>query len=130
MYSFVEIYTFFNTNSIISIHYILNSCVTCILKIVQNMANFISPFLTRILYVSCSLSSLISAASRDNQTNSSHAYPQIELKLNQLRFSMATLIPLRLMAPILNDQSDFTVQTTPGKYRITAKNIEYYMQMV
>ena len=82
------------------------------------MANFISPFLPRILYVSCSLSDLISTT-----------YPQIESKLVQLRTCMATLIPLRLLAPILNEHSNFAV-TQAGSFRMTVKNIEYYMHMV
>ena len=34
------------------------SCVTCLVKIVQNLANFLSPYLTRLFYVSCALSYL------------------------------------------------------------------------
>ena len=102
------------------------------LKIVQNMASFISPFLPRMMYVTCSLSRLISsAANQDRQGNSSLAYPQIEIKLAQLRSSMATLIPLRLLAPILNDQSNLVEnfnKKTP--YSMTTNNIEYYMNMV
>ena len=91
------------------------------------MSNFISPFLPRMLYVTSSLSSLISNAA--NQTNSNLTYPQIESKLTQLRSSMATLIPFRLLTPILNDQSHLS-ETKNSPYRITAKNIEYYMQML
>lgn len=82
------------------------------------MANFISPFLPRIIYVSCSLSDLISTT-----------YPQIEFKLVQLRTCMATLIPLRLLAPILNYHSDFSAPQD-GSYRMTVRNIQYYMHMV
>ena len=106
------------------------SCVTCTLKIVQNMASFISPFLPRILYVSCSLSNLIaSSTSAEHAAESNSNYPQIKLRLGQLRASVATLIPLRLLAPILNEHSAFSTESPKTSYRMTVKNIEFYMQM-
>ena len=78
------------------------SCVTCLLKIVQNMANFLSPYLQRLVHVSCSFSYLIqlsSAATITTATGSSQPLlsptsSQIELKLGQLRSTLATCIPL------------------------------------
>jgi len=93
------------------------------------MSNFISPFLSRIIYVSCSLSTLITTASRVKSTTTSSTYSQIEQKLNHLRSSMATLIPLRLLLPIFNENSNLS-QASSLTYRITLKNIEFYMQMV
>jgi hypothetical protein len=111
------------------------SCVSCLLKIVQNMAKFLSPFLPRLLFVSCSLSSLIVNAGRQQavdlaltlKTNSN--FSQIEFKLGQLRSSLASLIPLRLLAPILNDHS-FKNDSDKTKFTMTVKNIEFYMEIV
>lgn len=97
------------------------------------MASFISPFLPRMMYATCSLSRLISTATSNSNKNNSLTYPQIEIRLAQLRSSMATLIPLRLLGPILNDQASLAEHFSSKKsvpYKITANNIEYYMSMV
>jgi hypothetical protein len=113
------------------------SCVTCLLKVVQNLANFLSPFLPRLFYVSSALSYLsvkndnflrVSAASLSNS-------PQIDFKLSQLRSTLATLIPLRLLAPILSEQSTSvcsTIEPTTTKkvvFKMKIKHVEYYMQI-
>ncbi len=112
------------------------SCVSCLLKIVQNMAKFLSPFLTRLLFISCSLSSLVSNAGRQVLKNESLAnaklnsnFPQIELKLTNLRSALATLIPLRLLAPILNENSLFKSDSA-SSHSMTVKNLEFYMEIV
>lgn len=100
------------------------SCVTCMLKVVQNMANFLSPYLKRLFYVSCSLSYLVSTESEDKQVH-------IELKLTQLRSTLAKQIPLRLLAPILSEQSALLVgeQKESNDVRMRIKHVEFYMQI-
>jgi hypothetical protein len=101
------------------------SCVTCLLKIVQNMANFLSPYLQRLFHISCSMSFL--ARFDDNESINS----SIEVKLTQLRSTLATLIPLRLLAPILNEQSlQIGLPNGSNSYKMKIKQIEFYMQLV
>lgn len=102
------------------------STVTCLLKIVQNMSQFLSPYLHRLVYVTTSLSHLT-----HNFSNTSDNQQQIDTRLGQLRSMIATLIPLRLLAPILNEQSvAFTDSNTPLlEYKMRVKNVEYYMHI-
>jgi hypothetical protein len=69
--------------------------------------------------------------------------PQIDFKLSQLRSTLATLIPLRLLAPLLNELSLSVCSPTQSatdvslekkasnqtSYRMKIKHVEYYMQM-
>lgn len=48
------------------------SCVTCLVKVVQNLANFLSPYLPRLFYISCALSYL--SAKNDTLTSKSDAF--------------------------------------------------------
>ena len=101
------------------------SCVTCLLKIVQNMANFLSPYLQRLFHISCSMSFL---ARFDNNESISSS---IEVKLTQLRSTLATLIPLRLLTPILNEQSlQIGISNGSNSYKMKIKQVEFYMQLV
>ena len=104
------------------------SSVTCLLKIVQNMFNFLSPYLKRLIYTACSFSYLARLGS-ENANNLSH----IETKLSQLRTILATLIPLRLLAPILNEQSSIFLITDSSKsiidYKMKIKHVEFYMHI-
>jgi hypothetical protein len=106
------------------------SSVTCLLKIVQNMSNFLSPFLKRLVYTSCSFSYLTKLGSEAG--SSSNGLTQIDIKLGQLRQMLATLIPLRLLAPILNEQSSvFLTDSSKSivEYNMKIKHVEFYMHV-
>ena len=111
------------------------SCVTCLLKIVQNMANFLSPYLQRLVHVSCSFSYLIQLSSAATASGSSQPLlsptsSQIELKLGQLRSTLATCIPLRLLAPIFAELSaGVGTATTSDAKAMRLKHVEFYMQI-
>ena len=131
----------FKTHEILMI-----SCVTCLLKIVQNMSSFLSPYLPRLFYITCSLSylnvkndSMVALNSSIDSTQGEAALNQLkpgansiqtDLKLTQLRSTLATLVPLRLLAPILSEESLHMSESTNGKpYKIKLKHVEYYMQI-
>jgi hypothetical protein len=101
------------------------SCITCLLKIIQHMSNFLSPYLTELCHVSCSLSQLVKFTTNENGEPSANS-KQIEFKLTQLRSSLATLIPMRLLVPILNEQSMIKEE---DNYNEIIGNVEYYMQL-
>jgi hypothetical protein len=120
------------------------SSVTCLFKIVQNMSNFLSPYLKRMVYICCSLSYLASSATKEmNNVETIMELDQevriaqqsnltnIETKLAQLRSMLATQIPLRLLAPILNEQSAvFTNESgITIEYKIKVKHLEFYMHI-
>jgi U3 small nucleolar RNA-associated protein 10 len=114
------------------------SSVTCLLKIVQNMSNFLSPFLKRLVYTSCSLSYLTKTAGADVTTShtatsgANAGLSQIDIKLGQLRQMLATLIPLRLLAPILAEQSSvFLTDSAKSivEYNMKIKHVEFYMHV-
>ena len=98
------------------------SSVTCLLKIVQNLSNFLSPFLPRLIFLSCSLSELLRGD--EDQASARSA----EARLNQLRSSLAALIPLRLLAPVLIEQSNLAGDE--HALRMNPTNLEFYMQMI
>jgi hypothetical protein len=128
----------------------LLSAITSLFKIVQNLCTFVSPYLPQIINISCSLlnqfkqkHSLFNVYQQHSQTisissdigmdidalltNTSNintkVFTQLDMKLGQLRNCLALNVPLRLLTPILNDESlklnDF----------IKIENIEYYMQL-
>ncbi|CAF0714899.1 unnamed protein product [Brachionus calyciflorus] len=104
------------------------SCVTCVLKVVQNMSNFLSPYLQRLLYLSCSFSHLVRLSQSDQENKSNP--PNIELKLTQLRSTLAKQIPLRLLAPILTEQSSLLLNNSKeNNYKMRIKHVEFYMQI-
>ena len=133
-----------------SFELLMISCVTCLLKIVQNLANFLSPYLPRLFYVSCTLSYLAAKNQRllqanessdsdavSKPTSSSSSLSQIDFKLSQLRSTLATLVPLRLLTPIFNEQSlaicssisETSKKSVNASYKMKIKHVEYYMQI-
>lgn len=128
---------------------LVTSCITCLLKIVQNLSQFLSPYLKRILFISCSIyhllnnkqtnsitsNHLISISSefglemqlqdqtQVQQTSNAKTLIQLDAKLSLLRNTLATQIPLRLLTPILNEESNFNSN-------MDIDNIEYYMQIM
>ena len=101
------------------------SCVTCLLKIVQNLSNFLSPYLTQLVHLSCSMSHLVRLG-----LDQPSSPPNIELKLNQLRHTLTKQVPLRLLAPILSQQSaDLLNPNAKNKHKMKIKHVEFYMQM-
>ncbi|RNA28958.1 HEAT repeat-containing 1 [Brachionus plicatilis] len=101
------------------------SCVTCVLKIVQNMSNFLSPFLKKVVHLSCSLSHLV----RLGVSESGSSPANIELKLTQLRLALTKQVPLRLLAPILAEQSAGLMDSKDGEHKMKIKHVEFYMQI-
>lgn len=133
------------------------SGATCLQKIVSSMSNFVSPFLARLIYVCCSLSYLTAA---NNQRNKQHqaalnaaaldtvppikqnvnnmslsSISQLDSKLALLRSTLATQIPLRLLAPILSQQSitmydqQPSAATESAEFKMRLKYVEFYMQI-
>jgi hypothetical protein len=112
-----------------SLELLILSSVTCLQKIVQHMANFLSPFLQRLLHFSCSMSHLIQTLQQDEQNHSNCL--QIESKLALLRSSLAMQIPLRLLAPILSEQSVQQVAAeSASRTQMNLKHVQFYMQIV
>lgn len=127
------------------------SCTTCLQKILANMSNFVSPFLSRLIYVCCSLSYLTADNQRKTQkaaeidnlmdvTSLANRHPgtnpisQLDSKLALLRSTLATQIPLRLLAPILSQQSfalsdEGSGQTADTEFKMRLKYVEFYMQI-
>jgi U3 small nucleolar RNA-associated protein 10 len=114
------------------------------------MANFLSPFLGRLIYVCCSLSYLTASSqkslaaendspSMDTGTTSSQVLvkqnststSQLDFKLTLLRSTLATQIPLRLLAPILSEQSiNLSGEcSSVDEYKMRLKHVEFYMQI-
>jgi hypothetical protein len=94
------------------------------------MSNFLSPFLKRLIYTSCSFSYLTRIGSEAG--SNANGFSQIDIKLGQLRQMLATLIPLRLLAPILNEQSSvFLTDSSKSivEYNMKIKHVEFYMHM-
>lgn len=106
---------------------LLISCVTCILKIVLHLANFLSPHLTRLFRACCSLSRLCADQRRLGSLSDSASddLTQCEAKLGQLRSALASLLPLRLVAPILAEHATLLATSSSSDWKTT----EYYMQM-
>ena len=101
------------------------------------MSNFLSPFIKRIIYITCSLSYLATSYAQDLEASDRQQEARlgqqsnlstIETKLAQLRTILATQVPLRLLAPILNEQSAiFTNESALTiEYKIKIKHIEFY----
>ena len=132
------------------------SCATCLQKIVQNMANFLSPFLGRLIYVCCSFSYLITPNQKSFSTIENDIKPmdnigaassfqvlekktnptstcQLDFKFTLLRSTLATQIPIRLLAPILTEQSiSFSGcddSSNMHEYKMRIKYVEFYMQI-
>lgn len=130
------------------------SCATCLQKILANMSNFVSPFLARLIYVSCSLSYLTAVNQRNRSQHTADSeqmlvdtvpakqqlgttsLAQLDAKLALLRSTLATQIPLRLLAPILSQQSigmsddAGSSQTADAEFKMRLKYVEFYMQIV
>lgn len=126
------------------------SCATCLQKIVSNMSNFVSPFLPRLLYVCCSLSHLTAVNQVNDKSSDSDdllllkqqqlatitgntsgsSLSQLDAKLALLRSTLATHIPLRLLAPILTQQSTLSVESSSNaEFKMRLKYVEFYMQI-
>ncbi len=140
-----------NQEDVLNYDLFLLSSITCLLKIVQNLCTFLSPYLQQIINVSCSLlnqfkqkhslfnvyqqhSHTISISSdigmdidalvtQHTQNMNTKVLTQLDMKLSQLRNCLALNVPLRLLTPILNDES-----LKLNDY-IKIDNIEYYMQL-
>lgn len=121
------------------------------------MANFMSPFLGRLIYVCCSLSYLTAAnqqkkaavaaivaadddlmAVESSKPAINNSVSQLDAKLTLLRSTIATQIPLRLLAPILSQQSialtdsnsdESMNSSSDDTYKMRLKYVEFYMQI-
>lgn len=104
------------------------------------MSNFVSPFLSRLLYVCCSLSHLTAvnqlnkpddSATTPRQMSNQPTISQLDAKLTLLRSTLATQIPLRLLAPILSQQSIGMSEQTDetSEFTMRLKYVEFYMQI-
>lgn len=117
------------------------------------MSNFVSPFLPRLLYVCCSLSHLtaVNQVNNNNKSNDSDdllllkqhqqqqlatltgnpsSLSQLDAKLALLRSTLATHIPLRLLAPILTQQSTLAADSSSNvEFKMRLKYVEFYMQI-
>uniref|UniRef100_A0A146KUJ9 HEAT repeat-containing protein 1 n=1 Tax=Lygus hesperus TaxID=30085 RepID=A0A146KUJ9_LYGHE len=73
---------------------LLISIITAIQKVVDSLANFLSPYLPQLLFQVCSLS-----AKHDNPVSETSKSPQLSAKLKAIRQKLSSEVPNRVLVP-------------------------------